>query len=81
VFWLFFMLSGIALFILRRRDPHAPRPFRVPLYPLLPLVFVLSCAYVFYSSVVHAQTEHATYVAFGVMLSGAFALLLLRRRR
>jgi amino acid transporter len=81
VFWLFFMLSGIALFILRRRDPRAPRPFRVPLYPILPLVFVLSCAYVFYSSVVHAQTEHATYVAFGVMLSGAFALLLLRRRR
>jgi len=81
VFWLFFMLSGIALFILRRRDPGAARPYRVPLYPALPLVFVLSCAYVLYSSVVHAQTEHATYIAFGVMLSGAFVLLLLRRRR
>lgn len=81
VFWLFFMLSGIALFILRRRDPAMPRPFRVPLYPVLPLAFVLSCAYVLYSSVVHAQTEHATYVAFAVMASGALALLLLRRRR
>ena len=81
VFWLFFMLSGIALFILRRRDPAAPRPFRVPLYPMLPLAFVLSCAYVFYSSVMHAQSEHATYVAFAVMLSGVFALLLVRRRR
>jgi basic amino acid/polyamine antiporter, APA family len=81
VFWLFFMLSGIALFILRRRDPSAPRPFRVPLYPLLPLVFVLSCGYVLYSSIMHAQTEHATHVAFGVMASGAVALLLLRRRR
>ena len=81
VFWLFFMLSGLALFILRRRDPTVPRPFRVPLYPVLPLAFVLSCGYVLYSSVVHAQTEHATHVAFGVMLSGAFVLLLLRRRR
>jgi amino acid transporter len=81
VFWLFFMLSGIALFILRRREPAVPRPFRVPLYPWLPLLFVLSCAYVLYSSVMHAQTEHATYIAFGVMLSGAFVLLLLRRRR
>jgi len=81
VFWLFFMLSGVALFILRRRDPAALRPFRVPLYPVLPIAFVLSCAYVLYSSIVHAQTEHATYVAFAVMLSGAFALLLLRRRR
>jgi basic amino acid/polyamine antiporter, APA family len=81
VFWLFFMLNGVALFILRRRDPAAPRPFRVPLYPLLPIAFVLSCAYVLYSSIVHAQTEHATYVAFAVMLSGAIALLLLRWRR
>jgi basic amino acid/polyamine antiporter, APA family len=81
VFWLFFMLSGIALFILRQRDPTAPRPFRVPLYPVLPLAFVLSCGYVLYSSVVHAQTQHATHVAFGVMLSGAFVLLLLRWRR
>jgi basic amino acid/polyamine antiporter, APA family len=81
VFWLFFMLSGVALFILRRRDPAALRPFRVPLYPVLPSAFVLSCAYVLYSSIAHAQTEHATYVAFAVMLSGAIALLLLRRRR
>jgi amino acid transporter len=80
VFWLFFMLSGIALFILRRRDPTIVRPFRVPLYPLLPIAFVLSCAYVFYSSVVHAQSQHATYVAFAVMVSGAFALLVIRKR-
>jgi basic amino acid/polyamine antiporter, APA family len=80
VFWLFFMLSGLALFILRRRDPTVPRPFRVPLYPVLPLAFVLSCAYVLYSSIVHAQTEHATHVAFGVMLSGVVALLLLKGR-
>jgi amino acid transporter len=81
VFWLFFMLSGVALFILRRRDPGATRPFRVPLYPVLPVLFVLSCAYVLYSSIMHAQTEHATSVAFGVMASGVVALLLLRRRR
>jgi APA family basic amino acid/polyamine antiporter len=75
------MLSGVALFILRRRDPAAARPFRVPLYPVLPLLFVLSCGYVLYSSIMHAQTEHATHVAFGVMASGAVALLLLRWRR
>jgi basic amino acid/polyamine antiporter, APA family len=53
----------------------------VPFYPVLPLLFVLSCAYVLYSSIMHAQTEHATHVAFGVMVSGVVALLLLRRRR
>ena len=40
VFWLFFLLTGIALFVLRQREPQRRRPFRVPLYPILPLVFV-----------------------------------------
>ena len=81
VFWFFFMLSGIALFVLRRREPAAARPFRVPLYPVLPLVFVLTCAYLLYSSIVHAQSQNASYVALAVMISGAVVLLLLRRRR
>ena len=45
----FFMLSGIALLVLRRRDPQVVRPFRVPLYPVLPLIFVATCAYLLYS--------------------------------
>jgi amino acid transporter len=44
VFWLFFMLTGIALFVLRLRFPQVPRPFKVPMYPVLPIVFVCTCA-------------------------------------
>jgi amino acid transporter len=51
VFWLFFLLTGIALFILRRRTPEAPQPFRVPLYPITPLLFCAICGYMLYSSV------------------------------
>ena len=51
VFWLFFFLVGISLFVLRRREPRAERPFRVPLYPLIPILFCLTAAYLFYSSV------------------------------
>jgi amino acid transporter len=54
VFWLFFLLTGISLFVLRRRDRGAPRPFRVPLYPLTPLVFCCSCAFLLWSSLAHA---------------------------
>lgn len=80
VFWFFFMLSGVALFILRRREPGAIRPFKVPMYPLLPAVFVLTCAYLLYSSVRHAQSQNAAYVALGVMLSGALVLVAIARR-
>jgi amino acid transporter len=57
IFWVFFLLTGISLFVLRERDRNIPRPFKVPLYPELPLVFCLSCGYMLYSSVDYALTR------------------------
>jgi APA family basic amino acid/polyamine antiporter len=51
IFWFFFLLTGIALFVLRGRDVHLPRPFRVPLYPFLPLIFCAWCGYMFVGSI------------------------------
>src|SRR5207244_1030442 len=41
VFWVFFLLTGLALFVLRHKDRGALRPFAlaVPYFPLVPLVF------------------------------------------
>jgi APA family basic amino acid/polyamine antiporter len=36
----FLTLGVIALIVLRRREPALPRPFRVPLYPFTPLLFI-----------------------------------------
>ncbi|MEW6355675.1 MAG: amino acid permease [Planctomycetota bacterium] len=55
VFWFFFLLSGLSLFVLRIKDPHTERPFLVPLYPLLPLVFCLTSIGMLYSSVNYAK--------------------------
>ena len=74
VFWFFFMLNGIAVLVLRRKDPQAPRPFRVPLYPVLPLIFIATCAYLLYSSIVYAQSQNAGYVALAVVAVGALVL-------
>jgi len=38
------MLVVIALFVLRRREPDTPRPFRTWGYPFLPLLMLLSAA-------------------------------------
>lgn len=80
VFWFFFMLSGISLFVLRRKNPSQPRPFSVPLYPILPGIFVATCAYLFYSSVTYAQSQKAGYVAIAVVAVGAVVLAVLRLR-
>ncbi|MBD0269748.1 MAG: amino acid permease, partial [Cyanobacteria bacterium Co-bin8] len=39
VFWFFFLLSTASLIILRLRDPNRLRPFQVPFYPAVPLLF------------------------------------------
>ena len=79
VFWFFFMLTGVALIVLRRRDvATVPRPFRVPLYPWLPGLFVATCAYLFYSSVAYAHSRDAVHVCLYVMAAGAVAWLVTR---
>lgn len=42
VYWLFLCGSGVAVIILRRIMPDVARPFKVPLYPFLPILFALS---------------------------------------
>jgi basic amino acid/polyamine antiporter, APA family len=37
----FYVLMVVAVFVLRRKAPDAPRPYRTPGYPFVPLVYVL----------------------------------------
>lgn len=74
VFWGFFLLTGLAVFVLRQRDPHVERPFRVPLYPLLPIVFCLSCGYMLYSSIDYAALDRKWKG--GLALLGALPLVI-----
>ncbi|WP_263841684.1 APC family permease [Salinibacter sp.] len=78
VFWLFFGLAGAALFVLRRIEPETDRPFRVPLYPAVPLLFCAACLYMLWSSVAYAGT--GALLGVGVLLAG-IPLLALRTAR
>jgi basic amino acid/polyamine antiporter, APA family len=74
VFWFFFLLVGLSLFVLRTQEPERPRPFRVPLYPLTPLIFCVTCVYMLHSSL--AYTGPGAVVGVGVLLAGVPLLLL-----
>jgi APA family basic amino acid/polyamine antiporter len=78
VFWGFFMLTGVALFVLRAREPAVPRPFRVPFYPVVPGLFVLTCAYLLYASLAYHR-QHAL-VGLIVLALGGVLLLTFGRR-
>lgn len=74
VFWLFMLCVGIALFVLRAREPDIDRPFKVPLYPALPLIFCATSAYLLYSSIAYSGVSALAGVAlllFGALLSFA----------
>jgi len=43
-----FALVSIGIIIMRRSDPDAPRPFRTPLVPLVPILAVLVCGWMIY---------------------------------
>jgi APA family basic amino acid/polyamine antiporter len=77
--WIFYGLAGASIFIFRRRDPSAPRPYRVPGYPLTPLLFVLSAA----ALVINTVAADWKDAIFGVviLLLGLPAYLFWRKRK
>jgi basic amino acid/polyamine antiporter, APA family len=78
VFWFFMLLVGTSLFVLRRREPRRERPFRVPLYPVTPVLFCITCAYLLYASL--AYTGLGALVGIAVLAAGAPLLLIGRSR-
>ena len=68
VFWSFFFLTGLALFILRTKDADVPRPFRVPLYPILPIVFCGWCGYMVFAAIEYKRLE--SLIGLGLLVAG-----------
>jgi len=76
--WIFYALGAAAVIALRIKRPDAARPFKVPFYPLTPVLFVLAGAAIVINTVI-AQPGHAA-IGIAVVLAGAPAYLLWRRR-
>ncbi|MFN7177494.1 MAG: hypothetical protein ACK4MX_11475, partial [Thermaurantiacus sp.] len=86
-FWLFLLLTVLALFRFRARAPsHAG--FRVPFWPVTPLLFAGVCGWMLWSSIGYARflagtSEGATlagWLGIAVLLAGVPLMWLARRR-
>ena len=60
--WLFYMVSASTVFVLRRKEPDAPRPYRTWGYPIVPAAFVVAAAILLY----YTFTENIRNSAWGV---------------
>ncbi|MBJ7475137.1 MAG: APC family permease, partial [Polynucleobacter sp.] len=74
VFWFFILLVGIALFILRRRYPDTVMSCPVPFYPVLPGIFILTVAWLLWSSL--AYSGMGALVGVACLGVGAIVLLI-----
>ncbi len=52
VFWTFFLLTGVTLFIFRFKS-KAESAFRVPLYPVIPLIFCTMCGFMLWKALAY----------------------------
>ncbi|MBJ7290792.1 amino acid permease [Williamsia sp.] len=66
-----FIVVSLGVIILRRRQPDLKRPFRVPLYPVTPVLAIAACAYILYG------LHWYTFVFFGIWVGAVLAFYLL----
>lgn len=73
VFWTFFLLTGATVFVFRARGGEEPI-FKVPLYPVIPLAFIASCAYMLWSSIDYIRNPMYG-PSFGEMVLAGIAIM------
>jgi APA family basic amino acid/polyamine antiporter len=77
--WLFYMITGSTVFVFRRREPRADRPYKVWGYPIVPALFiVVSAVLLYYTFVGNLKSSAAGCV---VILAGVPVFYLFKRRR
>jgi len=62
-----FGMVALSVLILRRREPDAPRPFRVPFSPWLPMLSIAASGYLMWSLPLDTWTRLAVWLALGVI--------------
>jgi len=65
----FYMLAVGAVFRLRRRPDYKPS-FRVPLYPVVPALFVLSVLFLLGNAIIQPGSRYSTLAVLGVVAAG-----------
>jgi len=76
---IFFAATGYAVFVLRRRAPDVPRPYRTWGYPVVPSIFIVASLAVFADMV--SASPGKSLIGLGLLLAGIPVYFLWSRRR
>ncbi|MEK6975549.1 MAG: amino acid permease [Candidatus Thermoplasmatota archaeon] len=83
--FMFYALAAVGLLVLRRTHPELPRPYKVPFYPVVPILFIVASAtfvgYLVYQQVTHfSGSNYNRIAAFAIVLAGIPVYLFYRMR-
>jgi APA family basic amino acid/polyamine antiporter len=78
VSWIFYAAGAYGVFVLRRKMPDAPRPYKVPGYPFVPWIFVLFAVLYLLFTIYNDVVAYQAAVAQGkpAMINSAFGTVL-----
>jgi amino acid transporter len=78
----FYLGTSLSVIVLRFKEPHVERPYRVTGYPITPLIFSGVCLLLIYSSIDYARNfKPVSLVVLGVASGLGIAVYLLTRNR
>lgn len=76
--YVFFLATMLSVIVLRRKEPHVARPYRIPGYPLTPLAFGAACVFLIYNAILYKP--HIAAVSCLLVPSGLLLYWLSERR-
>lgn len=79
VLWIFFTMGVYGVFLLRRKIPSDKIPYKVPLYPVVPIVGIVGGAYILVSTVI--STPVNSMVGIGIAVAGLPVFYYLKSKR
>jgi APA family basic amino acid/polyamine antiporter len=66
--WILYAMTAASVIVLRRTQPRLERPFKVPGYPVVPILFVLVAIGLLYSTLLESPRESG--IGFGIIVAG-----------
>jgi APA family basic amino acid/polyamine antiporter len=76
--WILYAMTAASVIVLRRKLPAAERPYRVPGYPVVPLLFVLVAGVLLYSTLLSSPRESG--IGLAVIVAGLPFYFVWKRR-
>lgn len=61
--WIFFVMGLVAVMIMRRQRPDLERPYRVPFYPVVPLIGIVGGLYILGSTLINSPLNSLFSIA------------------